>query len=93
MSLADCVEKNGKTIRENNSEKTHKYQVGDLVEIVKSGGRAFIVMQTRDCDGTLLYWLCLDKDDNIQEHPHFANRKWMGAYSEEGLKLIKRYKS
>ena len=45
----------GKTYRQENNEKTHKYGIGDLVEV--DGCRFFITRLTRDCDGTPLYSL------------------------------------
>lgn len=89
MNLHDFVEENGKTIKENNLEKQHKFLVGDLVEIQKSGVRMFVVAQTRDCDGTPLYSLCPNKDNIVQERKGFANYGWHNGYSEYGMILIK----
>ena len=68
MAFSQIVEGNGKTIRENNMEEGHDYQVGDLVEFKTENwhgdgacdivhGRYWIVDCGRDCDGTPLYWL------------------------------------
>lgn len=68
IDAADIVEANGKTIRQNNMEKTHKIPVGTLVEVKydtwHSGGacekvhaRLWVVSHDRDCDGTPLYTL------------------------------------
>ena len=79
INVADIVEPNGKTIRENNMEKQHNLRVGDLVEVktdewkgdgacMKIHARMFIVWCGRDCDGTPLYWLSptpRDKMDDI----------------------------
>ena len=65
INVADIVEPNGKTIRENNMEKQHNLRVGDLVEVktdewkgdgacMKIHARMFIVWCGRDCDGTPL---------------------------------------
>ena len=43
----------------------------------------------RDCDGTPLYELCADPEDNMQENPRFRNAKWHGGYSEESLTVIR----
>ncbi|OPZ68457.1 MAG: hypothetical protein BWY82_02543 [Verrucomicrobia bacterium ADurb.Bin474] len=67
----DLVEKNGKTIRENNLDKTHRFPLGALVrtEVHVEGAyrskvscdRAkvtldlYVVEHTRDCDGSLMY--------------------------------------
>lgn len=66
--FGDIVEKNGKTIRENNRAIPHNYKEGDLVEVKMDDwhgdgacsitrARLFIVHCGRDCDGTPLYWL------------------------------------
>lgn len=66
--FGDIVESNGKTIRQNNLEKEHKFKIGDLVEACTSKfhgngsseiikGHFFIVDLGRDCDGTPLYSL------------------------------------
>lgn len=67
VNFADIREKNGKTIRENNLELTHKIPLGTLVEINHEdskyhGLRVFVVRHDRDCDGTPLYALSFDKD-------------------------------
>lgn len=62
--VADIVEENGKTIRQNNLEKTHSIPLGSLVEVIyessdeednMAGVRMFVVKHSRDCDGTPLY--------------------------------------
>ncbi len=54
----------GKTYRQENNEKQHKYKVNDLVEIIDweddceyGGMRLYIIGCVRDCDGTPLYVL------------------------------------
>lgn len=70
--VADIVEANGKTIRENNREKSHEFALGSLVEVTynNSGLRLYVVQHSRDCDGAPLYNLSfdLDIDKKIQEH-------------------------
>jgi hypothetical protein len=72
MFVADMVEENGKTIRQNNLEKTHLIPLGALVEVSyedsyeeddekTSGIRLFVVNHSRDCDGTPLYDLSFSK--------------------------------
>lgn len=76
INVADIVEDNGKTIRENNLERQHTIPLGALVEIQKDsdddndpemeryqtgGVRLFVVKHSRDCDGTPLYDLSFDK--------------------------------
>ena len=86
--LHDFVEPNGKTIRENNLERTHAIQIGTLVEVkfddwcgggacMKIHARLWVVRHGRDCDGTPLYSL-----DTCQEpfgHPKF------NGFSERSL--------
>ena len=77
----------GRTYREINNAKQHKYQVGDLVEI-ETGVRLFIALQTRDCDGTPLYCLTPTKGDYDQRRQGFANDNWLNGYCEDSLKQI-----
>ncbi len=68
VNFADIIEENGKTIRENNLEKTHDIPIGTLVEVKfdewhgngaceKTHARLWVVSHDRDCDGTPLYSL------------------------------------
>lgn len=68
VMFSDIVEKNGKTIRENNMERLHSIPVDTLVEVqyddwlgggacAKTHARLWVVEHGRDCDGTPLYWL------------------------------------
>ena len=63
VNIADLIESNGKTIKENNLSIKHLYDVGELVQL-SNGVRAFVYQQTRDCDGTPLYTLTLDDHYN-----------------------------
>jgi hypothetical protein len=69
VNIADLIDDNGKTIRENNLEKIHNVPLGTLVDVhfrVDYSGGAFqiikgkmyVVSHDRDCDGTPLYSLC-----------------------------------
>jgi len=90
----DIVESNGKTIKENNILLKHNIPIGTLVEISESmrdmeGVRLFVVMHTRDCDGTPLYSLCAEKNEKIYNiYGCEINRKYHG-FSEKSLELIK----
>lgn len=63
--MKDIVEENGKTIYENNMEKSHKFSIGEKVYVKISStnfqgtstyeGIATIISLDRDCDGTPLY--------------------------------------
>ena len=68
----DLVEKNGKTIKENNLEKEHTIPIGSLVEVQydhwhgdgaceKVHARMWVHSHDRDCDGTPLYSLSRNK--------------------------------
>ena len=72
INVADIIEDNGKTIQENNLEKTHDIPLGSLVEIKyslwhgdgaceKIHTRLWVVRHDRDCDGTPLYSLSKHK--------------------------------
>lgn len=77
MNVADIVEENGKTIRQNNQEKTHDLPVGTLVEVKydewfdggacsKVQARLWVWSHDRDCDGTPLYSLSPHKKDHFE---------------------------
>ena len=63
INIADLTNpKTGKTYREENNAKKHKYRINDLVEIIPwdkdcnyAGMRLYIIGCVRDCDGTPLY--------------------------------------
>jgi hypothetical protein len=91
MNVADIVEENGKTIRENNLARNHKYKVGDLVEVklhenyddfgacIKFHARLWIVNCGRDCDGTPLYSLSptpRHKWDSVSVEVKFDGDEW-----------------
>lgn len=62
QNIADLVDANGKTIRENNNAVEHAIPLGALVEInapdqADNGLRLFVHSHIRDCDGTPLYIL------------------------------------
>jgi hypothetical protein len=74
INVADIVEENGKTIRQNNQEKTHDIPIGTLVEVkydkwhskgacVKTHARLWVWSHDRDCDGTPLYSLSPNSHD------------------------------
>ncbi len=65
---SDIVQENGKTVRENNMEISHKIPIGSLVEVnyncgeEEEGLRLWVVNHSRDCDGTPLYDLSFSLD-------------------------------
>jgi hypothetical protein len=81
--LHNLVEKNGKTIKENNMGKKHNIPIGTLVEIEdneyfeggayrKGTARLFVIAHTRDCDGTPLYSLCGKRVDLMEDEIRVA---------------------
>jgi hypothetical protein len=76
--LGDIVEKNGRTIRQNNLAREHKFKIGDLVNISCDGERLFVLDNTgRDCDGSPLY--CLGTKDGCE---------LTNAWGEEFMSLV-----
>jgi len=102
ISIADIVNpESGKTYRQENLEKSHKYKVGDLVEIISwnddceyDGMRLYIIGCVRDCDGTPLYVLgsrgmsLYQTGFGLKEGVCYNFNSFSG-FSEEFLKLIK----
>jgi hypothetical protein len=90
VNIADLKDPNdpeGRTYREINNATQHRFNVGQLVE-VDDGVRLFVAKQTRDCDGTPLYYLTPHKGDYKQERVGFANRNWSGGCPEDSMKAI-----
>ena len=90
ICVSDIVEKNGKTIRENNLALRHNIPIGTLVEVKfdswfgggacwKVHARLWVVSHTRDCDGTPLYSIGRYKKINVDRHHGF---------SEESLTVV-----
>lgn len=102
INVADITDNTtGKTFRQLNKEKKHKYKVGDLVEIIGwesdcdyDGMRLYIIGCTRDCDETPLYVLGSKGMDLYQkgfglEEKMCYNFNSFSGFSEDNLKLIK----
>ena len=70
-------------------EKAKSIPIGTLVEIEETGVRLFVVNESQDCDGTPLYCLCHDKYNIKQLKAGFINKRWIGFYPRESLKIIK----
>ena len=86
--LKDPNDANGRSYREINNAKIHRFKVGELVEI-DHGVRVFIALQTRDCDGTPLYCLTPKKDDYALITKGFPNHNWLKGWSEDSMKRVK----
>ncbi len=90
--IGDVVEANGKTVRQNNEATQHRIPIGTLVEVkydewygtgacAKVHARLFVVMHSRDCDGTPLYTLSRSQrivDSEPAQH----------GFNEESLTII-----
>ena len=96
LLVADIVEKNGKTVRENNEAMGHNIPIGTLVEVKydtwhgkgacsKVHARLFVVEHNRDCDGTPLYGLGKLPSDSEAYARSYAT--WMvdSSFGEDGL--------
>lgn len=90
MNVADIIEENGKTIRENNKAKTHNIPVNTMVEfhledLDENGAgynakvKGYVYQHTRDCDGTPLYSISL-------VHPS----KLLGVSEDSGVGVVMR---
>src|SRR5271166_3377111 len=92
------IDPNGKTIRENNLEINHDIPIGTLVEVTASedrvpqsefrkkwhGVRLFVMRQTRDCDGTPLYTLGPNEEEDCP--PVFS--RMYGGFGRDNLKIV-----
>ena len=85
--LIDPNDPQGRSYKDVNLTKNHNIPVGSLVEL-DTGARLFVVYHSRDCDGTPLYNLCLDKENVEYDGSGFFNRKWHNGYSEDSLKIV-----
>lgn len=94
VNFADIVEPNGKTIRENNLERKHAIPISTLVEVKydtwhgdgaceKVHARLFVLLHTRDCDGTPLY--------TLGRHPPSADPEWVKPEDLLGLSFSPRH--
>lgn len=91
----------GKTYRQENNEKQHKYKVNDLVEVIGwdedceyDGMRLYIIGLVRDCDGTPLYVLgskgmeLYQKGFGLKENVCYNFNSFSG-FGEDSLKLVR----
>lgn len=75
----DIVEKNGKTIFQNNLQQKHSLAEG--TKVTYSDGSTYIVAAlTRDCDGTPLY--------TLQEYVTHSGKTLSGITEEELVKKL-----
>lgn len=105
INFKDIVEDNGKTIEQNNLEqKKHDIPIGTLVEVKydewfgngacqKVHARLFVVGHNRDCDGTPLYSLSPNKNDNFEGAEiitDFDGKKWI-IKEEIAKRILNKY--
>ena len=86
INVADLKDPNdpqGRSYREVNRDKRHKYAIGQLVEI-ENGCRLFVAKHTRDCDETPLYSLAV----NLDYYDEIELMKWHHGYGEESIKAV-----
>lgn len=98
INIADIKNpKTGKTFRQENNEKQHKYKVDDLVEIIGwgedsryNGMRLYIIGLVRDCDGTPLYVLGSKGMElhQLGTNGRLYNFNSFSGFGEESLKII-----
>lgn len=98
ITLHDCVDNNdpqGRTFKEMNMAKDHKFSIGQLVEI-DLGVRLLVARHVRDCDGTPLYHLSAEtppEDSDLYRGDAFYTEQWekrfIRNYPEEYLKEVK----
>ncbi|MBU8921801.1 MAG: hypothetical protein KOO63_08275 [Bacteroidales bacterium] len=79
--LKDPSDVQRRTYREINNATEHSFSVGQLVEL-SNGVRMFVAKQTRDCDGTPLYSLTADDDEETAQINPYS---WVHGYSEDGM--------
>lgn len=85
--MVDPEDPKGRIIKEVKLEIKHNIPVGTLVEM-DDGCRLWVVWHGHDCDGTPLYCLCSDRDDNVMHDPKRYNYKWDSGYPEESLTVV-----
>jgi len=99
VNVADIKDtKTGKTWREENGEKTHKIPLDALVEVIPwehgthNGVRGYVSGHGRDCDGTPLYSITMEKGLRVDKYGpefiHLIRAAFTGGFSEESLKVI-----
>jgi len=103
--MSDLIEENGNSVKQNNMELKHKIAINSLVEVNcecsnSHGLRLFVSAHTRDCDGTPLYSLSLEKTQETireREKDNVLNAYLKGlddgcrihGFDEDSLVLIK----
>jgi len=87
-NLVDPNDPMGRTYKEVNAGKAHKFPIGALVEDQVSGVRLFVVGYARDCDMTPLY--TLSPYHPKEENEYKRDFKRLHGYDEETLVVIKK---
>lgn len=99
INVADTVEDNGLTVRQNNLNLKHRFKVGTVVYIEDEHLWARIVDCGRDCDGTPLYWVGpeaawhqLVVDPHLIKDTVWRLTNWIdGGYGEDSFRAFVSY--
>lgn len=89
--LHECIDPDdaaGRSYKEVNLEKKHNIPIGSLVEF-RGGCRLWVVYHGRDCDGTPLYCMSIDREDTEMPDPMRYPYGWISGFSEDSLTVIK----
>ena len=83
----------GRTYRQINEATPHAIPIGSLVELHSDsdygweGARLFVVGYHRDCDGTPLYALAINRNERFPAEPWWT-AKYDAGYSDHSLTVI-----
>jgi len=96
LFVGDLIEKNGKTIKQNNLTIEHSIPFDTLVEVDIPYSeyhkmRMYVVSHERDCDGTPLYGLSYKgKRRTVMHEPYslLHNCSIFSGFSDECLKIV-----
>ena len=88
--LIDPSDPEGRSYRELNNLKSHKFRAGQLVEI-DDGVRLYVEHLTRDCDGTPLYVLSPFKVGFSPSYVSFSCSQSVQGVDEDSMTLVTDY--
>lgn len=84
--VKDLDDPKGRTYRQVNNARTHRFGLGVLVEL-ENGVRLFTAKHARDCDGTPLYCLTPESREPGDDFP-LNELLWVHGHSEDGMKAV-----
>jgi hypothetical protein len=85
--LVDPSDPRGRSYRQINAAKAHKWSIGMLVEL-EDGVRLWVVAHERDRDQAPAYSLAWNRDDNVPKRPGYANYGWRHGIPEDALRPV-----